>query len=57
MPVFRDLFISASMYGPSVNMHCFFIGRVMLSCPQLVEEALLRAVCKSNIVTARNLNY
>ena len=55
--MFRVLFINASMYGPSVNMHCFFIGRVMLSCPQLVEEALLRAVCKSNIVTARNLNY
>ena len=55
MLVFKDLFISASMYGPSVNMQCLIMGRVVLSCPQLVKEALRRAVYISYIVTARNL--
>ena len=56
MQVFNDLFINASMSGPSVNMHCLIISRIILSCPQLVEEALPRAVYISNIVTAQNLN-
>ena len=31
-PMFNDLFINASIYGPSVNMHSLIIGRVILSC-------------------------
>ena len=57
MLLFEYLFISASIYGPSVDiMHCSIINNVMVSCPQLVEEALRRDNFMSHIVTTRNLN-
>ena len=52
----KDFFISASMYRPSIDIHCLIIGRVILSCPQLLEEALRRDIFMSNIETTRNLN-